>query len=96
MKEEQVESAEEGRVLLLTSLPSSLDDGTGVGGDTWPEVSALLCDGSSDGGSLHVTLGVDNDTGRVLKVEEDTIAPAPRLALSDDDSWHDCGREGWR
>lgn len=40
-----------------------LDDGTGVGGDTGPEVGTLLGDGTGDGGTLHLTLGVDNDTG---------------------------------
>lgn len=39
-----------------------LDDGTGVGGDTGPQVGTLLGDGSGDGGSLHLSLGVDNDT----------------------------------
>ena len=32
-----------------------------------------------------LTLGVDDDTGVILEVEEDTVATAPRLALTDDD-----------
>lgn len=39
-----------------------LDDGTGVGSDTRPQVGTLLGDGSGDGGSLHLSLGVDDDT----------------------------------
>ena len=41
---------------------SRLDDGTGVRGDTRPEVGALLGDGTGDGGSLHFTLRVDYHT----------------------------------
>ena len=80
-------------------------DDTGVGGDTLhsvngkfvvrpnhtyrPQLSSLLCDGSGDGGALHFTLGVDNDTGVVLEVQEDTVCSPPRLALADDNSGHD-------
>lgn len=67
-----------------------LDDGTGVRGDTWPDVGALLSNGTSDSGTLHLTLGVDNDTGVVLEVEEDTVTTPPGLALANDDSGHDC------
>ena len=71
-----------------------LDDGTGVGGNSWPDVGALLGNGASDGRTLHLTLGVDNDTGVVLEVEEDTVTTPPGLALADDDSGHDCGMRG--
>ena len=40
-------------------------DGTSRGGNTWPGVSALLGDWTSDGGALHLTLRVDDDTGVV-------------------------------
>jgi hypothetical protein len=86
-----------------------LDDGTGVRGDTGPEVGALLGDAvfvsltalsgnpkkekfysrAVDGGTLHLTLGVDDDTGVVLEVEEDTVPTAPGLALTADDGGHD-------
>lgn len=66
-----------------------LDDGTSVGSDTWPQVGTLLGYRSSDGRTLHVTLGVDNDTSRVFKVEEDSIAPSPGLSLSDYNGGHD-------
>lgn len=81
-----------------------LDDGAGVRGDTGPQVGALLGDAASlaqaqadpmldsravDGGTLHLALGVDDDTGVVLEVEEDTVTTAPRLALAADDGGHD-------
>lgn len=45
-------------VLIRVSL--SLHDDTGVGGDTGPELSSLLTDRAGNGGSLHLTLGVDD------------------------------------
>ena len=39
---------------------------------------------------LHLSLGVDNDTGVVLKVDEDTVSAPPCLALADDDCGVDC------
>lgn len=92
---------------LLAQSKIYLDDGTGVGGDTGPEVGALLSDTvmiisttnvsndmafdlrSVDGRTLHLTLSVDNDTGVVLKVEEDTVPSPPGLPLSADNSRHD-------
>lgn len=74
---------------LLAQSKIYLDDGTGVGGDTGPEVGALLSDRSVDGRTLHLTLSVDNDTGVVLKVEEDTVPSPPGLPLSADNSRHD-------
>lgn len=38
----------------------SLHDDTGVGGNTGPKLSSLLTDRTGDGGSLHLTLGVDD------------------------------------
>ena len=70
-----------------------LDDRTGVGGNSWPDIGALLGNGTSDGGTLHLTLGVDDNTGVVLEVEEDTVTTSPGLALADNDSGHDCGLE---
>lgn len=46
----------------VQSLGLRLDDGTGVRGDTRPEVGAFLGDGAGDGGSLHLALGVDYHT----------------------------------
>ena len=82
-----------------------LNDGTGVGGYTGPQVGALLGDAevntytnarrsrkdsrSVDGGTLHLTLRVDDDTGIVLEVEEDTVPSSPWLSLSADDGGHD-------
>lgn len=42
--------------------PFDLDDSSSVGSDTGPEVGTLLGNGSSDGRSLHLSLGVNNDT----------------------------------
>lgn len=64
-------------------------DDTGVGGDTRPQLSGLLGDGSGNGRALHFTLGVDNDTGVVLKVQVDSVRPPPGLALADNDGGHD-------
>jgi hypothetical protein len=54
-----------------------------------PQLGGLLCDGTSDGRALHLTLGVDDDTGVVLEVEENTVGPPPGLALADNDGGHD-------
>ena len=54
-----------------------------------PQLSGLLCDGSSDGRALHLTLGVDDDTGVVLEVQVDTVCSPPWLALADNDGGHD-------
>lgn len=50
-----------------------------------PELSSLLSDGAGDGRTLHLTLGVDDDAGVVLEVQEDTVGALPGLGLSDDD-----------
>lgn len=56
----------------------------------------LALTGAGNGGCLHLSLGVDNDACRVFKVEEDSIAPAPRLALAHDNGGHDYGCGGVR
>lgn len=66
-----------------------LDNNTRVGSNSWPQVSTLLGDWTSDGGTLHLTLRVDNDTGVVLEVQEGTVLSSPRLRLSDNNCWHD-------
>jgi hypothetical protein len=55
---------------------------------------AFLGDGTRDGRALHLALGVHNDARVVLKVEEDAVASAPRLALAHHHGGHDwvCGR----
>lgn len=67
--------------------PSSLHlhDDARVGGNTGPQLRGLLADGAGDGGALHLALGVDNDAGVVLKVEEDTVEALPGLGLADND-----------
>lgn len=65
--------------------PPSLHDDTRVAGNTGPQLGSLLTDGAGNGGALHLTLGVDNDAGVVLKVEEDTVESLPWLGLADND-----------
>ena len=64
-------------------------DGAGIGGDSGPELSALLGDGTGDTGTLHLSLGVDNNTSIVLEVEEVTLSPADSLALTNNDGLED-------
>ncbi|EGX95503.1 hypothetical protein CCM_00157 [Cordyceps militaris CM01] len=66
-----------------STLP--LHDDARVGGDTGPQLRGLLADGAGDGGALHLALGVDDDAGIVLKVEEDTVEALPGLGLADND-----------
>ena len=40
--------------------------------------------------TLHLSLGVDNDTSIVLKIDEYTILSPPWLSLTDHNSWHNC------
>lgn len=65
-----------------------LNNNTRVRSNSGPQVSTLLSDGTSDGGTLHLTLGVDDDTGVVLEVQVHTILSSPRSGLSDDDGRH--------
>ena len=67
-----------------------LQDGAGSSGDTGPQVGGLLGDGTGDGRALGLTLRVDDHASVVLKVDEDTVLAAPRLALTNDDARHDC------
>ena len=68
---------------------SRSDDGAGIGGNSRPQLSALLGDGASDGGSLHFTLRVDDHTSVVFEVEVVTFASAESLSLSDEDGGED-------
>ena len=60
----------------------ALNDGSGVGGDTRPEVSALLSHGTGDGRSLHLTLIVHDNTSIVLEVQECTFLTPDGLSLT--------------
>lgn len=46
---------------MARSNECRLDNGTGCGGNTRPQVGALFCDGASDGRALHFALYVDNN-----------------------------------
>ena len=50
-----------------------------------PEVSTLLGNWASDGRTLHFSLGVNNHTRIVLKVNESSFPSSPRLSLSNYD-----------
>ena len=56
--------------------------------DSGPKIGAFLGDGSGDGGSLHLALVVDDDSGVVLEVEEGSVFPPEGLPLSDDHGRH--------
>ena len=66
-----------------------------MGGDLGPEVGGLLGNGAGDTGSLHLALGVHDDTGVILEEEHGTVLAAPRLALTDDGAHKDLLAELW-
>jgi len=55
-------------------------------GDSGPEIGALLGDGTSNGGTSHFTLGVDDYTGIILEVELIALSSSEALSLSDDNA----------
>jgi len=60
---------------------SRLHDGASVGGNARPQVGALLANGARDGGTLHLALGVDDDTSVVCARQQSTnTACEPRAA----------------
>lgn len=65
-----------------------LDNDTGVGSNSWPQVSTFLGNWTSDGRTLHFTLRVDNNTSIVFEVQVSTILSSPWSRLSDNNSWH--------
>ena len=73
-------------IFICNNKNNSLGDGSCVSSNSWPEISALLGDWSGDGGSLHFSLVVDNNSCVILEVDEGTVLSAELLALSDDDS----------
>lgn len=66
-----------------------LNNHTSTGSNTGPEVSALLSDRASNSGTLHLTLGVSDNAGVILEVEENAILPAPGAGLTDNNCRHD-------
>lgn len=65
------------------------DDGASVGGDSGPELSALLGDGAGDGGSLHFALGVHDDACVVFEVQVVALPAAEGLSLADEHGGQD-------
>lgn len=72
-----------------------LNHHTGVGGNSWPQVSTLLGNWTSDGRTLHFTLRVDNDTSVVLKVQVGTVLSSPWSSLSNNNGWHNLLSQLW-
>lgn len=72
-----------------------LNNDTRVGGNSWPQVSTLLTDRTSNSRTLHLTLRVSNDTSIVLEVQVDTILSSPWLSLTNDNGWHDLLSQLW-
>ena len=66
-----------------------LQDRSGVGGDTGPELSTFLSDGSRDSRSFHFTLVVDDNSSTVLEVNKDSLLSAERLSLANDNGGKD-------
>merc|ERR1712136_153602 len=66
-----------------------------VRGNSGPQFSTLLSNGTSDGGTLHLALIVHDNTRIVLEVQEHTILSAKRLPLSDHNRWHNLFTEFW-
>lgn len=74
---------------------NALNHHTRVGGDSWPQVSTLLGDWTSDSRTLHLTLRVDDDTSVVLEVQVSTVLSSPWSSLSNDNGWHDLLSQFW-
>jgi hypothetical protein len=66
-----------------------LNDSSWGGSNLGPEVSAFFTDGTGDSGTLHFTLGVNDDTSVIFKVKEDTITTSPGLTLTNNDGRDD-------
>merc|ERR1712184_213323 len=62
---------------------------TGVTGDPRPHVCTLFRDRTSNGGPLHFTFVVDDDSSVIFEVNGGTILSVKRLRLPNDDTWHD-------
>ena len=57
-----------------------------MGGNSRPELSALLGNGTSDVLTLHISLRVDDDSSIVFEVKEMAFSSSDGFALTDDDS----------
>ena len=66
-----------------------LEDSGGIGGDLGVQFSRLTGNGASDGGSLGLSLRVDDDACVIFAVDEGSVDSSPGFALADDDGGHD-------
>ena len=67
----------------LFSDVHDLGDGRSVGGDSGPQVGALLGHGSGDGAAFHLAFIVDDDAGVVLEVQSNAVFAVIWLSLTD-------------
>ena len=65
-----------------------LADRGGVGGYPRPQVRALLGNWTSDGGTLHLALVVNDYPRVVLEVDELPVLPPEGFPLPDNHCWH--------
>ena len=72
-----------------------LENGWGNGSNLWPKFGAFLSNWASDGGTLHFTLIVDDNTSVVLEADDDTILPSPESLLPTDNAAHDLLPKSW-
>ena len=77
-----------------------------MGGNSWPKLGALLGNWAGDGGSLHFTLWVDDDSGIIYKrlltkfeltfeVKEISLSSSVCFSLSDDDGGQNLLSQLW-
>ena len=66
-----------------------------MGGNSWPELGALLGDWAGNGGTLHLTFWVNDDSGIVFKVKEISLSSSVCFSLSDDDGGEHLLSEFW-
>ena len=66
-----------------------------MGGNSWPELGALLGDWAGNGGSLHLTLWVNDDSGVIFEVQEIALSSSVGFSLSDDDGGQNLLSEFW-
>ena len=77
--------------LLSSTMESlcNLPDGAGRGSNLGPKISSFLSNRTSNTGTLHFTLRVNDDTSVIFEIEENAVLSSPALSLSDNNSGHD-------
>ena len=65
-----------------------------IAGQSGVKTYTFFCHRAGDSRTLHFTLRVHDDTGVILKVEENTILSPPRFSLPHNDGGHRCKYAG--